>query len=361
MKKNILFFLLLCVITAGTALANDEIDELVKKGITAHDRGDYQTAVEYYEKALEIDPNSSLALYEITYSLYAAGEHDRALEYAEKALENSHGQIRLPVYVTYASLLDDMGKVEEACEIFEEAIKDFPEHYLLRYNYGLTLLRIGELDRAMIMFEKAIELNPFHPTSHLSIASIHSEAGDKVETILPCYFFLLLEPNSARSLTGLQLLESTLKRGYSVEKGKDGERTKVNIYYDADSTKPQKIRSIELLFTMVSASAVGESDTLDEFSRFLETNTKFLDLVISMTDELKNDDDNKYLWHKYMLLLKKINNAGYKEPFLYYITRSKANPKATKWMSENQNKMKEFENWLKEEIFSDPKLFILED
>ena len=49
---------------------NAGIERLVQEGIELHDAGEYEHALEKYKNALEIDPNSSLVNYEISYTYF---------------------------------------------------------------------------------------------------------------------------------------------------------------------------------------------------------------------------------------------------------------------------------------------------
>jgi tetratricopeptide (TPR) repeat protein len=46
---------------------------------------DYQRALRYYNKAVELDPKNSLYLNDLGYTLYTLGEYKKAIEYYEKA------------------------------------------------------------------------------------------------------------------------------------------------------------------------------------------------------------------------------------------------------------------------------------
>jgi tetratricopeptide (TPR) repeat protein len=356
--RNLFLFLILALMLAQASKlsAAEDFDSLIQQGIEEHDKGNLQEAVEFYRKALEIEPESSLGHYEIAFSLYAAGELESAKEHCKKALEYGSGREKLPAYVVLASILDDSGEPEKACEVFEEAVNEFPDHYLLRFNYGLTLTRLGKLDKAEEMLKAGIALEPRHPTSHITLASIYKERARKVESIFPCYFFLLLEPNSPRSPLGFELLEEMYGFGVD-EKLEDNERTSITINMNQD-VENQNLMVLEFGLSLIQSTKLTKKEDITEFQSFEARHIKFLGTVFRM--DLSDEDEN-LIWVEYAKILKRINENDYLDAMLCYISRSKNYPEAIEWMLENDDKMKEFEEWLHEEIFSDRDLFEIED
>ncbi|MDR4511920.1 MAG: tetratricopeptide repeat protein [Nitrososphaeraceae archaeon] len=61
-------------------------DALINKGVALHRQGDDQGAIEYFQRALAIDPNYADALYGMGIALHAQGDYQGAIEYYDKAL-----------------------------------------------------------------------------------------------------------------------------------------------------------------------------------------------------------------------------------------------------------------------------------
>ena len=64
-----------------STLAQETHDEWLRSGIMAHEEGEYQKAIECYNKALKIEPSSCKAFYEIAYSYYALEDYKKAVDY----------------------------------------------------------------------------------------------------------------------------------------------------------------------------------------------------------------------------------------------------------------------------------------
>lgn len=63
-----------------------QLVELLRKGNAHHDVGNYEQALEYYNKALKLDSVSGIVHYEIAYTLLAMKRYDKAAEYSRKVI-----------------------------------------------------------------------------------------------------------------------------------------------------------------------------------------------------------------------------------------------------------------------------------
>ena len=59
---------------------------LLKKGIAAHDRGNYERAISFYQQALEKNPLLANAHYELAFSYSYQGKQEQALASVSRAL-----------------------------------------------------------------------------------------------------------------------------------------------------------------------------------------------------------------------------------------------------------------------------------
>lgn len=83
MKLIITIFIVL--IRSFSVLAQSaSFADLIRKGNSYHDNGQYEQALEQYKKALKSDSVSGIVHYEITYTLLAMQKYDEASEYCKK-------------------------------------------------------------------------------------------------------------------------------------------------------------------------------------------------------------------------------------------------------------------------------------
>jgi len=126
------------------------------RGLSYYYKGDFDRAIEDFDKALELDPNYPGAYYSRGLSYYYKGDFDRAIEDFDKALEldpnypgtyNSRG---LSYYYK--------GDFDRAIEDFDKALELDPNYPGTYYNRGLSYYYKGDFDRAIEDLDKALEL-----------------------------------------------------------------------------------------------------------------------------------------------------------------------------------------------------------
>jgi tetratricopeptide (TPR) repeat protein len=67
--------------------SSDNVSALINKGLALAHLGNYIQAIQYYDKALDIDPNNVDALYNKGNALDNLGNHTQAISYYNKVLD----------------------------------------------------------------------------------------------------------------------------------------------------------------------------------------------------------------------------------------------------------------------------------
>src|SRR5690349_14695134 len=109
------------------------VKELVDEGVRFHDQGRYDEAIARYKQALAIEPDSSLALYELSNTYLAAKRYALCEEAGRKGLKKP-GDLEGPMYAMVASCLSSAGKPQEALRAFEDALNKHPNDAMLNFN-----------------------------------------------------------------------------------------------------------------------------------------------------------------------------------------------------------------------------------
>ena len=130
--------------------------------------GDYNTAIELYKKAIDLDPGIALAFTGIArcwieqYWLYIDHSED-VLRNSKQAIDKAFeidpdlpdAHLALGIYYSHGYL-----KYPEALKQFELVLKDQPKDAEVTFWSALVHRRAGNWETAKVEFEKAIELNP---------------------------------------------------------------------------------------------------------------------------------------------------------------------------------------------------------
>lgn len=331
--KKLLLLLFILFYSSSSFSQENNLNELIEKGIAYHDAGEYDKAIKEYEKALNINPKSSLVHYEIAFSYFQKGDYKNAEKYSKKSIQLDDQNL-LPSYVTLANSLDMQGKPKKALKVYEEALESF-DHYLLYYNYAFTSLNQGELDQAYDAVIKAIENNSTHSSSHLLLSEIMDKKGNRIKAMLPLYYFLLLEPNSNRSGKEYKRLTNYMDLG--VEK-----TSPTNININVPMNDDSDFSAAEMMISMKKATnSMDENKDKTQLQLFAENNES----LFSILGELKKEKEG-FWWELYVPIFYDFAESDLVEPFSYYISVSQGED-ATKWLADNEDKFNRFAKWFK--------------
>lgn len=322
-------FILLMVNSYGQ---NQEVNILVKRGVELHDKGEFKEAIETYKKALKIDPNSSLANYEIASTYFHQQDYKNAELHSKKVIDQNDKN-QLLAYIVYGNSLDMQGQTKEAIKSYERAMKDF-DNFLLYYNYAITCLNSGDEEKAYESAIKAIKNNPSHSSSHLLLSKIMEKKGSRIKAMLPLYFFLLLEPNSTRSKVEYQNLRNYIDKGIA----KSAENT-INVLVPMDNDAD--FSAAEMAISLSKASnTIEENKGKRDLDLFAENNN----MIFSILGELKKENTG-FWWEFYVPFFSDLSKEKFTRPYTYYISLSEGE-EAISWIESNTEEFEKFKNWM---------------
>ncbi len=206
------------------------------QGVFFESRFDLQAAREMYERANRFDkgnPRIQLSLAGIYLEL---GDLSRAKQYASDLVEAGFFEYeakRMLADIEYgrgekekalALLLElkdmedvssfevlkdlsriylDLGEVDKARDLLEEASKIFGEDLYLQYKLGVLYYETGELEKAIGAFEKAVEINPGFSNAHHALATLLLSAGRIEEAKRSYHNVLETDPSNEDALKEL--------------------------------------------------------------------------------------------------------------------------------------------------------------
>jgi len=331
---------IVCLLFMSTQImAQSSIEDFVREGIQYHDKGEFEKAIEIYEKALKIDPKSTLVNYEIALSNFSKGDYQKAIKFSDIVLAQKEGYM-LQAYLTKGSALDVLGKTRQSINLFKEAIQSTEGHHLLYYNLALNYYKLQELDNAEENVINAIKSNTRHSSSHLMLANIHNKRGNSVQTILATHYFLFLEPNTERSMGAYQVLQDKFSENVSEDENKSNT---INLMFSGNADS--QFGAAELMIPMFGASRLSEENKgkTDE-EMFIENTASFFTILGELKEK---EQDNKDIWWAfYTPFFYDLAKSEHVETYFNYITQYK-NPTSINWLNENKNKLTDFDNWLK--------------
>lgn len=336
--RIIFSYLLVTLVSALNLLGQTgEVKELISQGVGLHDQGKFNEAIAKYKAALAIDSKSSLANYELAFSSFLNKQYDSAIKYSRIALEiNTSNQHES--YIVLGNSLDVTGKPIEAIKTYEDALKKFSKSNLLNYNLALTCYNEKDYTKAEKAAINAVMAKPDHGSSHIILATIMMETGQRIKSVLPMYYFLMLEPASKRSPDSYATLKKQLGQG--VEK-KDDKNININI----SSSKDDDFGAAELMLGLLAASKYTEgNEKKNDMEMFVETTNG----LFSVLGELKGKKNKGLWWDFYVTKFYDLVQSKNDEAFTYYISQSINAESVNKWINANPEKMQRLTEWMKQ-------------
>jgi superkiller protein 3 len=125
-------------------------------GVTLLEHGEWKKAIEYFQRAIRLEPNNADAYYNLGNAFADAKRNEDAAAAYRKALELSPAFAE--AHDNLGTLLFTLGQLNEAAQHFQEAIRLQPEHLATYDNLGMTLAQQGRFDEAIQVYRKALEL-----------------------------------------------------------------------------------------------------------------------------------------------------------------------------------------------------------
>ena len=316
------------------------IDNLVQLAMDYHDIGEYETAIGIYHEALRIDPKSTLVNYELAMTYVYLGNYEKAIKHSDIVIKQKKDNVLL-AHITKGSALSNLGKTKQAIKTFNDAIKKFGDNYLVYFNLGITYFNTHDNKNAETAFINAITNNPNHNSSHITLAFTEMRLNNRVQAILSLYYFLLLEPSSARSETAYFLLKEQLVG--SVQKD-EHDPNKINIMIDSQ-TFDSEFGTAELMLAMLEATnSIEENKNKTPEELFIENTKSFF----MMLGELRENNKKENIWWNfYIPFFYELAKSEYIDVFCHYISIS-SNNNAVEWLKTNDDKFENFINWITE-------------
>ncbi|MDD2790769.1 MAG: tetratricopeptide repeat protein [Sulfurimonas sp.] len=133
-------------------------EALVQRADEAFENDDKEKALALLIEANAKDAKNADILFKIAYILNQTGNSDDALSYYKEALEVDEENEY--VHNAIASIYREKGEFASAKNHLQASIDIDAANPVTYYNYGNLLVDMHKNDEAIVMYEKALELNP---------------------------------------------------------------------------------------------------------------------------------------------------------------------------------------------------------
>lgn len=138
--------------------------------------GNFGDALNIYKQALNINPSSSAAMYEIARIYAQDGNFPAALTYAKGAVRNNPENVWYQEFL--GQLYAETGRIDESIEVFKEIIELHPEELDYYFSLGTLYSSQGRYDEALELYSSMESQFGINQELAMQRQLIYIEKGD---------------------------------------------------------------------------------------------------------------------------------------------------------------------------------------
>lgn len=138
-------------------------------------RGEYDLATQRYQRTLDIHPDFASGFGGLGNVALARRDFQAAVEYLTKAL--NMGSASDETYVLLGAAYGGLGQLDEAQRATEHALELNPSNSQTHNNLANIHYLQGDFDRALASWRRAVEINPFNAQALYNLAANYEKRG----------------------------------------------------------------------------------------------------------------------------------------------------------------------------------------
>jgi tetratricopeptide (TPR) repeat protein len=239
--------------------------------------------------------------------------------------------------MTIGSILDEVGKLQDALAVYKKAIDRFPNIALLHYNMAVSLLKSGKQSEARQELEESLVYDPNHASSHALLGEVYRAAGYRIPAVLALSRFLVLEPESPRA----QMLIPVLQQLITGRVSSTG-RNQMTVTLDPNAKADEgDYGAIELGMSLSVAAAATKDGKNKSAFESLVTTYKLIGELISATAK----EGRGFAATYYGPYFSEMVSKSHVQAFVFDAWRSTRLKGAADWRKRNEAELQQFETW----------------
>ena len=315
------------------------IEETFGLAVENHHKNNLAVAESLYNEVLKIDPNYTIAHYNLAIIFQSSGHHQKAIKSYEKtiAIDGNH----FNSYFNLGTIFCKLGEYQKSIKSYEKAIEIDPNYKEAHNNLGTIQQELGKYQKAIKSYEKAIEIDPSYIDAHNNLGTLFKILGE-YEKEFSCYEKAIeADSDNINSINNLTSIFQRFKFDIKPENNKTNFKklilllfrknniTHNNIFYNAKSIlfinidNNQIKRNIDLGFSLLSNQIIQDllkqelfhlilqkSLIVDEFIEKLLTKLR-CDILITL------DNSNKNILKEYLDFINSLAEQCWLNEYLY--------------------------------------------
>jgi len=173
----------------------NQISDLIDRGLDLHQKGRLEDAQVFYEQALKIKANDFDALQLLGALLVQTKQFKKAVDCLTKAL-----QIRSTYIEAYSNLgiaFKELQRLEEALVSYDKAIELKPDYAQAHSNRGNVLKELGRIEDALVSYDTAIAIEPNLAEAYYNRGNVLKKLHRLEEALISYDTAIEIKPNLA--------------------------------------------------------------------------------------------------------------------------------------------------------------------
>jgi tetratricopeptide (TPR) repeat protein len=122
--------------------------------------GNYESAEADFKKALELEPNSTVAFSNLANAVLASGKTDDAIGYIEKGMVDAKDDDKVQMLILSGNYYHQKGEYENASKAFDDAIALDAKNVVVLNNQAALLLDQDQYESAISKCNEALDIQP---------------------------------------------------------------------------------------------------------------------------------------------------------------------------------------------------------
>jgi tetratricopeptide (TPR) repeat protein len=175
--------------------------ELIEHGDKYFSSSSYQHALNYFEKALLIEPAASELLYKIGFCYLQSSNHLRSRAYFENSLHVDATHEKSNLNLGFVSNL--LGDIEKAIHYFQTTCHINPSNFASNYNLGIAYFNQKNVELSKKFLHRAAHLNPLSHEVAYNLGVISNQVGNHAQAVKRYLQSIAIEPSQCSSFFNL--------------------------------------------------------------------------------------------------------------------------------------------------------------
>ncbi len=156
----------------------------LEQGLKHHNCGDFDQAINWYGKCIELEPDNPLPYSNMGVALQSRGDHEAAAKCYGRAIAVAPDYVE--AHFNLGVLHQEQGHMDQALIQYEKTIAIKPDHSQAHLNSGVIHQGRGNLQLARQCYQHAIASDPDHAKAHYNLGNIF-RAENRFNDAIDCF------------------------------------------------------------------------------------------------------------------------------------------------------------------------------